>query len=113
MLTVGEVAERFGVARSTVYEHWEDWGGFKLGKSETAPIRFDSGALPAASPPPPAPKTHARSRSDGAGRSRKSSGQADRDTMPTRVRIPGGPGADDASIPADPVWAGDGQTGPR
>jgi transposase-like protein len=45
-LTVGDVAERFGVARSTVYAHWQEWGGFKLGESPTAPIRFQGADLP-------------------------------------------------------------------
>lgn len=39
-LTVDDVAERFGVARSTVYAHWQEWGGYKLGDSPKAPIRF-------------------------------------------------------------------------
>src|SRR5436190_23790040 len=39
-LTVDDVAERFGVARSTVYAHWQEWGGYKLGESAKAPIRF-------------------------------------------------------------------------
>lgn len=34
-LTVGEVAERFGVARSTVYAHWPEWGGYTLSASGT------------------------------------------------------------------------------
>jgi transposase-like protein len=45
-LTVEEVAQRFGVARSTVYAHWRDWGGYKLGSGDRAPIRFDENALP-------------------------------------------------------------------
>ena len=49
-LTVGEVAERFGVARSTVYAHWREWGGYKLGNGAKAPIRFEGPALPAATP---------------------------------------------------------------
>jgi hypothetical protein len=47
-LTVGQVAERFGVARSTVYAHWRDWGGYKLGGSDKAPIRFEEERLPVA-----------------------------------------------------------------
>ena len=39
-LTVDDVAERFGIARSTVYAHWQEWGGYKLGESAKAPIRF-------------------------------------------------------------------------
>jgi transposase-like protein len=39
-LTVDDVAERFGVARSTVYAHWQEWGGYKLGDTAKAPIRF-------------------------------------------------------------------------
>ena len=50
-LTVGEVAERFGVARSTVYAHWREWGGYKLGDGAKAPIRFEGTGLPAATPP--------------------------------------------------------------
>jgi hypothetical protein len=45
-LTVGEVAERFGVARSTVYAHWREWGGYKLGEGEKATIRFQPAFLP-------------------------------------------------------------------
>ncbi|HTU87452.1 MAG TPA: TetR family transcriptional regulator [Solirubrobacteraceae bacterium] len=45
-LTVGEVAERFGVARSTVYAHWREWGGYKLGDRAKAPIRFEGDRLP-------------------------------------------------------------------
>lgn len=44
-LTVGEVAERFGVARSTVYAHWQEWGGYKLGEGAKAPIRFGTADL--------------------------------------------------------------------
>jgi DNA-binding transcriptional ArsR family regulator len=51
-LTVGEVAERFGVARSTVYAHWREWGGYKLSSSTKAPIRFQRTELPV----PPAAK---------------------------------------------------------
>jgi hypothetical protein len=53
-LTVGEVAEGFGVARSTVYAHWREWAGYKLGASAKAPIRFEGTDLPmppAAAPP--------------------------------------------------------------
>jgi transposase-like protein len=49
-LTVGQVARRLGVARSTVYAHWREWGGYKLGRGEKAPIRFDSTALPIVRP---------------------------------------------------------------
>jgi transposase-like protein len=45
-LTVEQVAERLGVARSTVYAHWREWGGYKLGDGDKAPIRFDGDALP-------------------------------------------------------------------
>ena len=44
-LTVDEVAQRFGVARSTVYAHWQEWGGYKLGESAKAPIRFGEESL--------------------------------------------------------------------
>jgi transposase-like protein len=53
-LSVEQVARRLGVGRSTVYAHWREWGGYKLGPGEKAPIRFDSGALPAAPPATPA-----------------------------------------------------------
>jgi hypothetical protein len=46
-LTVADVAERLGVARSTVYAHWREWGGFKLSEGEKAPIRFAVEQLPA------------------------------------------------------------------
>jgi len=49
-LTVGQVARRLGVARSTVYAHWREWGGYKLGRGDKAPIRFDSAALPIVRP---------------------------------------------------------------
>jgi transposase-like protein len=49
-LTVEEVADRFGVARSTVYAHWREWGGYKLGQNDKAPIRFDSSRLPTTPP---------------------------------------------------------------
>lgn len=45
-LTVGQVARRLGVARSTVYTHWREWGGYKLGLGERAPIRFVASQLP-------------------------------------------------------------------
>jgi transposase-like protein len=45
-LTVEQVAERLGVARSTVYSHWQEWGGYKLGSGPKARIRFDSLELP-------------------------------------------------------------------
>jgi transposase-like protein len=45
-LTVDQVARRLGVARSTVYAHWRQWGGYKVGSGERAPIRFDAAALP-------------------------------------------------------------------
>jgi transposase-like protein len=45
-LTVDDVAERFGVARSTVYAHWREWGGYKLGGGEKASIRFRPTTLP-------------------------------------------------------------------
>ena len=51
-LTVDQVARRLGVARSTVYVHWREWGGYKLGSGEKAPIRFDSAALPIVGPSP-------------------------------------------------------------
>lgn len=50
-LTVEEVADRFGVARSTVYAHWREWGGYKLGGRHNSSIRFDQDALPV--PPTP------------------------------------------------------------
>jgi transposase-like protein len=45
-LTVDDVAKRFGVARSTVYAHWREWGGYKLGDSDKAAIRFSPQSLP-------------------------------------------------------------------
>ncbi len=47
-LTVEQVARHLGVSRSTVYAHWREWGGYKLGHSEKAPIRFDGNNLPTA-----------------------------------------------------------------
>jgi hypothetical protein len=45
-LTVDQVAAQLGVARSTVYAHWREWGGFKLGTGLKAPIRFNAATLP-------------------------------------------------------------------
>jgi hypothetical protein len=45
-LTVDQVALMLGVSRSTVYAHWREWGGYKLGAGERAPIRFDASRLP-------------------------------------------------------------------
>lgn len=45
-MTVDQVAARLGVARSTVYAHWREWGGYKLGRGAKAPIRFDASRLP-------------------------------------------------------------------
>ena len=47
-LTVEQVAKQFGVARSTVYAHWREWGGYKLGAGPKARIRFDGASLPLA-----------------------------------------------------------------
>lgn len=44
-LTVEQLAARLGVARSTVYAHWREWGGYKLGSGKKAPIRFDHDKL--------------------------------------------------------------------
>jgi transposase-like protein len=52
-LTVEEVAQRFGVARSTVYAHWREWGGYKLGASEKSTIRFRPSELPSHVVEPP------------------------------------------------------------
>lgn len=55
-LTVKQVAQRLGVTRSTVYAHWREWGGYKLGTGPKAPVRFDSAALPVTTRPTPAPQ---------------------------------------------------------
>jgi transposase-like protein len=47
-LTVSQIARQLGVAPSTVYAHWREWGGYTLGSGEKAPIRFDPNALPIA-----------------------------------------------------------------
>jgi transposase-like protein len=47
-MTVAQVARLLGVARSTVYTHWREWGGYKLGPGPKAPIRFDGSRLPTA-----------------------------------------------------------------
>jgi transposase-like protein len=47
-LTVEQVAERFGVARSTVYARWREWGGYKLGEGPNTAIRFPAHTLPEA-----------------------------------------------------------------
>lgn len=53
-LSVGQVAVRLGVSRSTVYAHWREWGGYKLGNGARAAIRFDPGRLPRPRPASPA-----------------------------------------------------------
>jgi hypothetical protein len=45
-LTVDQMARRLAVSRSTVYAHWREWGGYKLGAGRSAPIRFDTHTLP-------------------------------------------------------------------
>jgi transposase-like protein len=50
-MTVDQVARRLGVTRSTVYAHWREWGGYKLGAGEKAPIRFDAAKLPGRAAP--------------------------------------------------------------
>lgn len=81
-LTVGQVADRFGVARSTVYAHWRDWGGYKLGLGDRAAIRFPPTTLPDASP-----KTSEPSKSAGpeTGRSRR---RRDRPVLRGAPRMP-------------------------
>lgn len=54
-LTVNDVAERLDVSRSTVYAHWREWGGYKLGGGEKAAIRFSASALPRQSATSPFP----------------------------------------------------------
>ena len=63
-LTVEQVAQLLGVARSTVYAHWREWGGYKLGASSKAPIRFDAERLaaPTAKPAAPGPAVAQRTR---------------------------------------------------
>ena len=46
ILTVVDVAERLGVARSTVYAHWREWGGYKPGSGQKTAIRFPESTLP-------------------------------------------------------------------
>ena len=73
-LTVGEVAERFSVARSTVYAHWREWGGYKLGAGDKAAIRFPVSDLPER--PPAERATAARDRRETPGGRRKPRGRA-------------------------------------
>lgn len=59
-LTVDDVAARFCVSRSTVYAHWREWGGYKLGSGDKAAIRFSPNSLPtqpASTSPPTAPNS--------------------------------------------------------
>ena len=46
VMTVNDVAERFCVSRSTVYAHWREWGGYKLGTGDKSAIRFRPSSLP-------------------------------------------------------------------
>ncbi len=43
LLTVQEVAERFGLTRDWLYRHWKTVGGVKLGRKV---LRFPAAALP-------------------------------------------------------------------
>lgn len=70
-LTVDQVAQRLGVARSTVYAHWREWGGYKLGPSDKAPIRFDSVELRPTTPGSSAQAPRVNAASTPARRSRK------------------------------------------
>ena len=83
-LTVGEVADRFGVARSTVYTHWREWGGYKLSTGDKASIRFDHRALPER-PLDEASSNRPRSEESGTRRKRQRSG---RDVLRARPRFP-------------------------
>ena len=49
-LTVDDVAERFRVSPSTVYAHWREWGGYKLGAGNKSAIRFRPSTLPTGPP---------------------------------------------------------------
>jgi transposase-like protein len=82
-LTVSEVASRLGVARSTVYAHWREWGGYKLGGGDKSPIRFDSQLLPSAPRKPGGrqPPTHEQTASRQRARSRR------RDLLPDTPRL--------------------------
>lgn len=66
-LTVEQVAQRFGVARSTVYAHWRDWGGYKLGDGPNDAIRFPAHALPQHAANAPEARTKRTSRRRRAG----------------------------------------------
>lgn len=83
-LTVAEVADRFGVARSTVYTHWREWGGYKLSTGDKATIRFDHRALPER---PPDEASPSRPRSEESGTSRKRR-RPRRDLLRPRPRFP-------------------------
>lgn len=62
VLTVAEVAGRLGVTRPTVYAHWREWGGYRLGRGTRAPIRFDPERLPSPLPNPAGDAPAARRR---------------------------------------------------
>jgi transposase-like protein len=93
-LTVDDVAERFGVARSTVYAHWREWGGYKLGDGQKAPIRFAPSELPAGLPPEPEPAAQQRAR-------RRSRAHRERPTLEGLPRLPAELG--DEPLAAEPA----------
>jgi transposase-like protein len=67
-LTVEQLAQRYGVARSTVYAHWREWGGYKLGQGQKAAIRFPPQTIPNRGSPPTASQNGAQTPSKGARR---------------------------------------------
>jgi DNA-binding CsgD family transcriptional regulator len=83
-LTVGEVADRFGLGRSTVYTHWREWGGYKLGTGDKATIRFDQQALPERPPDPTQPRQPS-AKNNGPRRKRQ---RPRRDLLRARPRFP-------------------------
>jgi transposase-like protein len=87
-LTVGQVAQRLGVTRSTVYAHWREWGGYKLGTGPRAPIRFDSSALPIERRHPPTKPPELTSGTRTGGRRR---GQPRRDLLQDAPRLAASP----------------------
>lgn len=83
-LTVDDVAERLDVSRSTVYAHWREWGGYKLGAGEKAAIRFSASGLPSHGASSPVPSRNGA----GSATTRRRARACRRPILPGAPRLP-------------------------